>query len=272
MSAVPAGDPSSPETGGPPARDGAPAQGPGKTPGQRPERPAEQPAEPGRPPEPEQPPEQSAEQTSEQGPALAGLRERKKQRTRLALLDAALDLFLSQGYEETTIDEIVAAVEVSQRTFFRYFATKEDVITGTLSEHDRLLKEALAARPAGERPFTALFEALRVVLCAIAQGDPTDSARFRRVRQVIESTPTLVTAHMAAHSATTDALVAEIARREGVDPVEDLRPRFVVAFFMAAAKVAFEDCARRDIWDAGTVAARVEESVALIGRTVREWV
>src|SRR5262245_41447758 len=50
--------------------------------------------------------------------ALAGLRERKKQRTRLALIDAALDLFLAKGYEATTIDEIVAAVEVSQRTFF----------------------------------------------------------------------------------------------------------------------------------------------------------
>ncbi|MCP9978944.1 TetR/AcrR family transcriptional regulator [Actinomadura madurae] len=85
----------------------------------------------------------------EQGRALAGLRERKKQRTRLALIDAALDLFLAKGYEATTIDEIVAAVEVSQRTFFRYFGTKEDVVTSFLSEHDQLMGEALAARPPG---------------------------------------------------------------------------------------------------------------------------
>ncbi|WUI01612.1 TetR family transcriptional regulator [Spirillospora sp. NBC_00431] len=208
----------------------------------------------------------------ESGPALAGLRERKKQRTRFALIDAALELFVSQGYEETTIDEIVAAVEVSQRTFFRYFATKEDVVTGFLAEHDRALADALAARPPEERPFTALYEALRVMLRTIAAGDPAASARFRRLRQVIEGTPSLLAAQLARYGVTTDALAAQIARREGVDPVEDLRPKIVVAFFMAATKVAFEDCARLDIWDPATVAARVEESVALVGRTMRDWV
>lgn len=204
--------------------------------------------------------------------ALAGLRERKKQRTRLALVDAALDLFLSQGYEATTIDEIVAAVEVSQRTFFRYFATKEDVVTGFLGETDQLLTEALAARPREERPFAALFGALRVVLRAIAAGDPADSARFRRVRQVIETTPSLMAAQMARYSAAAEALAVQIARREDVDPVEDMRPRIVVAFFMSAVKVAFEECARLEIWDAETVGARVEEAVDVAGRTMRDWV
>ncbi len=210
--------------------------------------------------------------SSAQERALAGLRERKKQRTRIALIDAALELFLAKGYEATTIDEIVAAVEVSQRTFFRYFATKEDVVTGFLAEHDQLLGEALAARPAGERPFAALFESLRVVLATIAEGDPADSIRFRRVRQVIESTPSLMAAQMARYSASAEALAAEIARRQGVDPADDLRPRILVAFYLAAVKVAFEECARREIWDAGTVAARVEEAVTVAGRTMRDWV
>ncbi|CND78463.1 TetR family transcriptional regulator [Mycobacterium tuberculosis] len=204
--------------------------------------------------------------------ALAGLRERKKQRTRLALIDAALDLFIAKGYEATTIDEIVAAVEVSQRTFFRYFATKEDVVTSYLSEHDRLLAEALAERPPGERPFTALFESLRVVLRAIADSDPAEGARFRRARKVIESTPSLMAAQMARYSASAEALAEQVARREGVDTEHDLRPRIVVAFYLATVKVAFEECARRGIWDAGTVAARVEEAVAVAGRTMRDWV
>jgi AcrR family transcriptional regulator len=208
----------------------------------------------------------------EQAPALAGLRERKKQRTRLALVDAALDLFLAKGYEATTIDEIVAAVEVSQRTFFRYFGTKEDVVTSFLTEHDQVLDEALRARPPGERPFTALFESLRVVLRTIAESDPADGARFRRVRQVIEATPSLMAAQMARYSASAEALAAEIARREGVDLEQDLRPRIVVAFYLAAVKVAFEDCARREIWDAGTVAARVDEAVTLAARTMSDWV
>ncbi|MFA1547625.1 TetR family transcriptional regulator [Actinomadura chokoriensis] len=205
-------------------------------------------------------------------PALAGLRERKKQRTRLALIDAALDLFLAKGYEATTIDEIVAAVEVSQRTFFRYFATKEDVVTSFLTEHDQVLGEALATRPPGERPFTALFESLRVVLRTIAEGDPAEGARFRRVRKIVESTPSLMAAQMARYAESTECLAAEIARRENVELEHDLRPRIVVAFYLAAVKVAFEECARQEIWDAGTVAARVEEAVTLAGRTMRDWV
>jgi len=205
------------------------------------------------------------------GRALAGLREHKKQQTRLALIDAALELFLSQGYEETTIDEIVAAVEVSQRTFFRYFATKEDVVTAFLSEYDKVLEEALVTRPPGERPFTALFESLRVVLQTIADSDPADSTRFRRIRQVIEATPALEAAQMARYSTSERVLAAEIARREGVDPERDLRPQIVVAFHSAAARVAFEDCARQDIWDPETVAALVEETVALARETMRDW-
>jgi AcrR family transcriptional regulator len=206
------------------------------------------------------------------GRDLAGLRERKKQRTRLALIDAALELFLAQGYEATTIDAIVAAVEVSQRTFFRYFATKEDVVTSFLAEHDEVLAEALAERPAQERPFTALFESLRVVLRTIAGSDPADTERFRRVRQVIEATPSLMSAQMARSSASEKTLAAEIARRENVDPERDLRPQIVVAFYSSAARIAFEDCARQDIWDPETVAARVEEAVALVSRTVHDWV
>lgn len=217
------------------------------------------------------PPGPARGRAPERPPALAGLRERKKRRTRRALIDAALDLFLSQGYEATTIDEIVAAVEVSQRTFFRYFATKEEVVTAFLAEHDEIMKEALAARPPGERPFTALLESLRVMLRAIAE-DPADGVRFRRVRQVIEATPSLMAAQIARHSASAEKLAAEIARREGVDLEDDLRPRIVVAFFLSAVKVALEDCARHDIWDAGTVASRVDEATAVVARTMRDWV
>ena len=161
---------------------------------------------------------------------------------------------------------------MSQRTFFRYFATKEDVVTGFLVEHDEMLKEALAERPPGERPFTALLESMRVVLQTIAEGDPADSVRFRRVRKVIEGTPSLMAAQMARHSASAEALAAEIARREGVDLEHDLRPRIVVAFYLSAVKVAFEECARQDIWDAGTVASRVDEAIAQVARTMRDWV
>ncbi|MEU5881284.1 TetR family transcriptional regulator [Spirillospora sp. NPDC047279] len=203
---------------------------------------------------------------------LAGLRERKKQRTRLALVDAALDLFLAQGYEATTIDEIVAAVEVSQRTFFRYFATKEDVVMDTLVQYDQLMKDALAARPPAEKPFAALFGCLSVVLETISESGQEESERFRKLHQLVETTPALVHAHMARYAEIEKLLAALIAQRLGVDPETDLRPQLIVAFHSGATRVAFEDCARHGIWDAPTVAARVKGTVVLAHETLRDLV
>src|SRR4051795_7771294 len=90
-----------------------------------------------------------------------GLRERKKQKTRLALIDAALDLFLEQGYEATTVDQIAAAVDVSQRTFFRYFLTKEDVALEPARQVEDVFLDVLRQQPAGRTPMQALRESSR---------------------------------------------------------------------------------------------------------------
>src|SRR5262245_6930269 len=89
-----------------------------------------------------------------------GLRERKKERTREQLVEAALRLFTQRGYEETTIDEVVDAVEVSPRTFFRYFQSKEDVLVAWVDEFIDRVRDALAATPPDEDPYTALRNAL----------------------------------------------------------------------------------------------------------------
>ncbi|MEV5573977.1 TetR family transcriptional regulator [Spirillospora sp. NPDC052269] len=201
-----------------------------------------------------------------------GLRERKKRQTRTALVDAAVELFLAQGYDATTVDEIVAAVHVSQRTFFRYFATKEDVVTGFLAEHDQWFTEQLTNRPADERPFTALFETLRLVLKEIAEADPEETERFRRVRRVLEAEPALKAAQMARYKHTEDRLARIIADREGVDPDADPRPEMVVAFYTGVTRVAFERCAHADVWDPKEIAVRVEAVVAVASATLRDWV
>ncbi|MBL7260003.1 TetR/AcrR family transcriptional regulator [Paractinoplanes lichenicola] len=91
------------------------------------------------------------------------LRERKRARTRQALVDAATRLFETQGYEGTTIADIAAAAEIGTRTFFSYFATKEDLLFPEAEDRLRAALDAIAARDPGDRPAEVLLIALRHV-------------------------------------------------------------------------------------------------------------
>jgi AcrR family transcriptional regulator len=90
-----------------------------------------------------------------------GLRERKKAKTRAAIQHEALRLFREQGYEETTIEQIAEAAEVSESTFYRYFPTKDDVVLW--DEFDPLLIEAFRQQPREASPIQAMRGAFRAV-------------------------------------------------------------------------------------------------------------
>lgn len=85
-----------------------------------------------------------------------GLRERKKRRTRRALGEAALRLFDEKGYDATTVADIAAAADVSRRTFFSYFPSKEDVLFADTDERLDLMRTAWSALPDGTRPVDAV--------------------------------------------------------------------------------------------------------------------
>ncbi len=100
-----------------------------------------------------------------------GLRERKKLRTRRAIADAALRLFAERGYEETTIADIAAAADVSPRTFFSYFPSKEDVVFAEVDERLAEVREGLANRPPGETPLESMRRIVLEMIEAIAAAD-----------------------------------------------------------------------------------------------------
>jgi AcrR family transcriptional regulator len=166
-------------------------------------------------------------------------RERKKQQTRDALIRAALELFEAKGYEHTTVREITDAVDVSERTFFRYFASKEDLALSFVRDGAGALVAALAARPLAEDPLTALRRAFRASLDAIT-GD-RDKPSYLSVLELIESTPTLLAAHLRYFHDHDEALVAVLAAREGVDPDADPRPRLIIALFATLVSLAIRD-------------------------------
>ncbi|MEU6504946.1 MULTISPECIES: TetR family transcriptional regulator [unclassified Streptomyces] len=167
------------------------------------------------------------------------LRERKKQRTRDALLRAALELFTTQGYERTTVDEIAEAVGVSQRTFFRYFAGKEDAAFTVQDMSERHFVACLRVRPAHEAPMEALRQAVLEGWDAIRET--VESAvpveLYLRMYRTIESTPALLAAHLLRSAATEETIARLLAEREGVDVDADPRPRLAVAVFGGVIRV-----------------------------------
>jgi AcrR family transcriptional regulator len=175
------------------------------------------------------------------------LRERKKQRTRDALLRAALELFATRGYEETTVDDIAAAVDVSQRTFFRYFAGKEETAFYVPRLAETQVVEAVRARPPGEAPLEALrravLESWDTINETIEEIVPVDL--HMRVYRVIESTPALLAAHLRRAAELEEELARIIAEREGLDVDADPRPRIIVALFGGVIRVT------ERLWSAG---------------------
>lgn len=91
------------------------------------------------------------------------LRERKRARTRRALIEAATDLFASRGYEQTTVAEIAAAADIGTRTFFGYFASKEELLFPEVDARVRAVVDAIAARGADDGPADVLLRALQAV-------------------------------------------------------------------------------------------------------------
>ncbi|WP_198680558.1 TetR/AcrR family transcriptional regulator [Lentzea terrae] len=109
-----------------------------------------------------------------------GLRERTRQAVRSQLMEVAWDLFVQQGYDATTVDEIAAAAGMSQRSFFRYFATKEDVVLVKFEAVGELLASVLADRPASEDAWTALRHSFDVIVEA-TERDPRYGLALLRI-------------------------------------------------------------------------------------------
>ncbi|GAA3991244.1 TetR family transcriptional regulator [Streptomyces sp. NBC_01352] len=171
--------------------------------------------------------------------ARPGLRERKRQRTRDALIRAALELFVGRGYEQTTVDDIAEAVDVSQRTFFRYFANKEEAALAVQEMTIERFVESVRQRPAHEAPMEALRQAVLEgwdTLNEIVESVVPVELHLRMSR-VIESTPVLLAAHLRRSAEIEEIIAGVLAEREGLDVDTDPRPRLTVAVFSGVIRV-----------------------------------
>ncbi|MFG3258949.1 TetR family transcriptional regulator [Streptomyces sp. NPDC048172] len=184
--------------------------------------------------------------------------QRKRQLVAGELTEAALRLLAEKGFDAVTIDEIVATAGVSRRTFFRYFASKEDVVVQFLADMGDGIRAALADRPAEESPSAALRHAVRVPLDACADH----SDRALGVVQLILRTPALRARFLERQAEWSDGLTAELATRLGLSPSKDLYPRLAAGMALST----FDTVLHR--WSASggeeSPAALLDQSFALL--------
>ncbi len=178
--------------------------------------------------------------TEADGPARqAGLRERKKAKTRASIREQALRLFREQGYQATTVEQIAAAAEISPATFFRYFPTKEDVVLQ--DDVDVLTIEAFDAQPPDLSPVAAVRAAAATTFAALT---PEELARFRETTELTLSVPEIRARAVDEFVRSIEVTAAAVARRTGHAP-DDFAVRnlagAMVGVIMASVLTTKED-------------------------------
>jgi AcrR family transcriptional regulator len=164
----------------------------------------------------------------------AGRRERKKAQTRRTLTAAAIHLSIERGSpDRVTVEEISEAADVSPRTFFNYFSSKEDAILGVDPERRAELRAELELRPAEEPP----IEALRAALLASAEGIDENAELWAQRLQLVREHPSLSPGYVASFADFERGLVEAMATRLQLDPDADLYPAVVVAAALTVMRV-----------------------------------
>ncbi|WHT22934.1 TetR family transcriptional regulator [Crossiella sp. CA-258035] len=160
----------------------------------------------------------------------AGLRERKKQRTREAIAAAAIALFLERGFDQVSVADVAAAAEVSKRTLFKYFPSKEDLVVQRFADHQDESARHVRAREPGESPLSALH---RGWLDALRRQDPIsglcDEPEVVRFYQLITGTESL-TARLRRFAEQSEAMLVAALTEAGYPP---RRAQFVAVQFGA---------------------------------------
>ena len=188
--------------------------------------------------------------------AATGLRERKRQQTRERLTRAAMALFLERGFETTTLDDIAAAAEVSRRSFFHYFASKEDVVFAWQEDSTSALVAAVASRPATESMLVAAENAIAAMVRQLEPGEAIAMAQLKR------DNPALQARDQVKYEKLERALAEALGKRAG-HKAEKLGARLVAMIATGAMRIGGE------LWAAEGAREKPEASVKRIFAAIR---
>jgi AcrR family transcriptional regulator len=201
----------------------------------------------------------------------AGLRERKKERTRREIAEKARRLFSERGFERVTVAEIARAAEVSEQTVFNYFRTKEDLFFWQLGAFEEEMLAAVRRRPAGESALAAYRRFLLAQSGLLGRSDPEARAQLTALNRVIAESPALRAREARILAGYTESLAVLLAEATGA-PREDVEAR-VAANAMMGVHRALIDYTRRRVLDgrhgprlARDVRAQAEKAFLLLER------
>ncbi|UFS59538.1 TetR/AcrR family transcriptional regulator [Subtercola endophyticus] len=184
---------------------------------------------------------------------------RSRQAAFAEITSVAMRLFLENGFEQTTIDEIASTAGISRRSFFRYFGTKEDIVLGDLANQGALVRDALEAVPLTVGPWDALSDAMNAV--GALEVDPGATLK---ISKMMYNTPSLRSRRIEKHLQWQSLLVPNIRLRLGTeaDDPQDPAADAIVATAIACLDVAGE------IWTRGNgitdLAALYEKSLRAV--------
>lgn len=154
------------------------------------------------------------------------VRERTRRAVRGELAQLAVSMFVDKGYDETTIDDLAAAAGMSKRTFFRYFASKEELVMGKYEYFGEQLAEDLAARPADE----PLWVSFRHIFGRVANHVENDARRAESVamERIVRDHPTLNASYLERVSRMQDIVLDQVRTRSAHSDPADPRTAAVV--------------------------------------------
>jgi AcrR family transcriptional regulator len=162
-----------------------------------------------------------------------GLRERKKQQTREAIHRAAMRLFAERGFEATTIADIAAAADIAPRTFFSYFASKEEAVFPKFEMAFADFDRAMSERPEG----TTALDVLRDWIARAAQTYMGDVDVARLEARLRRESPAVAACDLQ-HTRRFERRLAEAVGEDFGEPADALRPRLVAAAAIAALQAS----------------------------------
>jgi AcrR family transcriptional regulator len=200
-----------------------------------------------------------------------GLRERKKQQTRELIAETARRLFAERGFEQVSVAEIARTADVSEKTVFNYFPTKEDLVYWRLESFEQELLDTLRERAAGEAVLDAFGRFVRRPRGMLGRQDAETQQRLAGLTRMIASSPSLLAREQQIFAGYTQSLAALLAEETGASP-EDVEP-WVAANAMMGVHRRLVDYARQRIVAgvrhsrlAREVAEQAEQALALLER------